>query len=105
MWVYINTTVVDKLGWSKAIILEHFFIKNPHNNKAKLNVSNLSSVLPISLSTAQRSVKELVEEQYLLRSSKSKSVYSLSDKFFTTFDEYNLKTPEFNATVNGRSSK
>lgn len=90
MWCYINTEVATKLGFSKASILEHFFMINPHNNEAKFNISNLSVVLPISLSTAQRNVKELVEEKYLIKH--SRSVYSFSDKFFTTFEEYRLKS-------------
>ncbi len=89
MWVYINTKVATKLGFSKASILEHFFISTPHNDKAKFNISNLTTVLPISLSTAQRSVKELVEDNYLIKH--SRSVYSLSEKFFSTFEEYKQK--------------
>lgn len=92
MWCYINTVVATKLGFSKASILEHFFMTNPHNNKVKFNISKLSIVLPISLSTAQRSVKELVEEKYLIKH--PTSVYSLSTKFFDTFSEYKQKAIE-----------
>ncbi len=92
MWCYINTKVATKLGFSKASILEHFFMHNPHNNEAKFNISNASVVLPISLSTAQKCVKELVQENYLIKH--SRSAYSFSDKFFTTFPEYKLKTIE-----------
>lgn len=92
MWCYINTEVAAKLGFSKASILEHFFMHNPHNNKAKFNISNLSVELPISLSTAQRCVKELVEEEYLIKH--SRSAYSFSPKFFNTFEEYKLKIIE-----------
>jgi len=92
MWCYINTEVATKLGFSKASILEHFFMKNPHNNKVNFNVSNLSRDLPISLSTAQRSMKELVEEEFLIKH--SRSVYSFSTKFFTTFEEYKQKSIE-----------
>jgi DNA-binding IclR family transcriptional regulator len=87
MWVYINTEVAERLGYTKASIIEHFFTRNPLNNKANLNVSHLSTVLPISKSTATRKVKELVEENYLIKH--GRSIYSLSPKFFTTFAEYN----------------
>lgn len=96
MWVYINTEVADKLGFASATILEHFFMLNPHNDKAKLNVSNLSEVLPLSLSTAQRSVKELVEQNYLIKH--SRNVYSFSTRFFSEFSEYKHKF-----LINGRT--
>ena len=87
MWVYINTEVAEKLGYTKASIIEHFFTRNPLNNQANFNVSHLSNVLPISESTARRKVKELVEEEYFIKH--DRSIYSLSPKFFTTFAEYN----------------
>lgn len=88
--VYVNPELASTCGLTKAVLIDHLFTLNPHNNETKINVSQLATVLPISLSTAQRSIKELVEEeQYLIKH--SRSVYSFSDKFFDTFDEYGKK--------------
>ena len=87
--IYINSEVGALLGMTKAVIIEHFYVSNPHNNKVKFNISNLSRELPISLSTAQRSIKELVEENFLIKH--SRSVYSFSANFFATFEEYKQK--------------
>lgn len=88
--VYVNPEIANMHGITKALLIDHLFTLNPHNNEAKINVTELSTVLPISLSTAQRSIKELVEEQqYLIKH--SRSIYSFSTKFFDAFPEYNNK--------------
>lgn len=86
-----NISIRREVGPTKAMILEHLLMKIPHNDKAKINVVGLSVVLPISPSTAQRGVKDLVKQyKYLVKHSRSE--YSISDKFFDTFPEYkNLK--------------
>jgi len=85
--VYVNSEVAAICGLAKAVILDSLFMKNPHNNKLKVNVSELAATLPISLSTVQRCIKELAEEeQYLIKH--SRSVYSFSSRFFDTFEEY-----------------
>jgi DNA-binding IclR family transcriptional regulator len=88
MWIYVNTEVLEELGTTKAILVEHLFMRTQHYNiKAKLNVSELSRTLPISLSTAQRLLKELSESGYITKYSNNE--YSLSKKFYDTFAEYN----------------
>lgn len=88
MWVYVNVNVMEKVGVNQALILEHIFVKAPHYNiKLKINVSKLTKELPISLSTVQRLFKELTERGYIIKH--GKSVYSLSEKFFAEFEEYN----------------
>lgn len=88
--VYVNPEFASMHGITKALLIDHLFAANPRNNKVKINVTQLSVVLPLSLSTAQKGIKELVEEeQYLIKH--SRSVYSFSQKFFDTFDEYSKK--------------
>lgn len=91
--VYVNSQVAATCGLAKAVILDALFLKRPHNNdnRFKVNISGLAATLPVSLSTANRCVKELVEEeQYLVKH--SRSVYSFSPRFFDTFEEYNQNT-------------
>lgn len=86
MRVYVDTEVVKLLGTTKAFVLEHIFTKAPHYNiKTKLNISSIARDLPISLSSVQRLIKNLLEEGYLI---KENNEYSLSKKFFSTFKEY-----------------
>lgn len=87
MWFSININVVQEIGFSRALILEHFFMSNPRINKAKLSVTVLAIQLPISLSTAQRNVKELSTKFGYLEKH-SHNVYSLTQKFFDDFPEY-----------------
>lgn len=88
--LFSNLNLVHKHGFAKALVMEHIFMKLPHDDKAKLNVIGLAKVLPISASTAQRSVKELVEEEgYLIKHSRSE--YSVATLFFDTFPEYKNK--------------
>ena len=84
---FLSKDMIYELGPTKALVLDKIFsILSPHNNKAKLNVIGLSKVLPISDRTAQRSVKELTSEKFLIKHSRSE--YELSPKFFDTFPEY-----------------
>ena len=81
-----NIKVVKKLGFPKACLLEHFFTLNPRNYKAKLTISTLPTILPLSISTVQRAAKELVEEGYLTKH--GTSVFTFSPKFFAEFKDY-----------------
>ena len=86
MRVYVDTDVVKLLGTTKAFVLEYIFTKAPHFNiKTKLNISAIARDLPISLSSVQRLMKELLEEGYLIRKDIK---YSLSRKFFNDFQDY-----------------
>lgn len=106
MWIYVNTEVLEALGTNKAILIEHLFMRTQHYNiKAKLNVSALSKVLPISLSTVQRLLKELIESEWITKHSSNE--YSLSKKFFDSFEEYNryIKNDFQNLDARAREQK
>jgi DNA-binding IclR family transcriptional regulator len=86
MRVYVDTEVVKLLGTTKAFVLEYIFTKAPHYNiKTRLNISAIARDLPISLSSVQRLMKELRDENYLV---KEDNLYHLSRKFFNTFEDY-----------------
>jgi DNA-binding IclR family transcriptional regulator len=88
MWIYINTEVANELGLNKAFLLEHIFMRTHHRlDSAFLNISGIARELPISLSTIQRLMKELLEEGYVKRGA-SRSTYSLTPKFYNSFNEY-----------------
>ena len=87
MKVYVDLEVMSKLGATKAFVLEHIFTRAPHyNKKTKLNISSIARDLPISLSTVQRLMKELLDDGYAIKLSMND--YSLSEKFFNSFAEY-----------------
>lgn len=87
---FLSIDMIHKIGTRNALVLDRIFILlSPHNNKAKVNVIGLSKVLPISERTAQRSVKELVKQEFLIKHTRSE--YELSSKFFDTFPEYKHK--------------
>lgn len=88
MWVYINTEVAKELGLNKAFLLEHIFMRTHHRlDSAFLNISGIARELPISLSTIQRLMKELLEQGYVKRGA-SRNTYSLTPEFYNKFQEY-----------------
>jgi DNA-binding MarR family transcriptional regulator len=92
MRVYVDTEVLKELGAYEAVILEYIFTKAPHYNiQTKLNISSIARDLPISLSTVQRLIKDLLDKGYI---EKADNLYALSKKFFNTFEEYKTYTYE-----------
>lgn len=85
-----NTNLITRHGFRKALVIEHLFMRIPRDSKAKINVIELSRLLPISPSTAQRTVKELCEQEgYLIKHSRTE--YSFSTVFFDNFPEFKNK--------------
>ena len=87
MRVYVDTEVVKKLGATSAFLLEYIYTYTHHSIDTKFSVSALSRAVPASLRTCQRLMNSLVDRGYLL---KTTSGYTLTDKFFITFESYNL---------------
>jgi len=82
MKVYISTDAAKVLGFNAAILLEHIYntamSSYPQNNKLKLDQTSLANVLPISISTIQRALKKLVDEEYLIKV--GRSAYTITEK-------------------------
>jgi DNA-binding MarR family transcriptional regulator len=87
--IYVSLDAAKELGFNRAIILEHIYsahIISAHPQKyIKLDQTELSKVLPISIPTIQRALNSLEKLGYITKA--GRSMYRVTD-LINKFKDY-----------------